>query len=101
MDSWSDRIEMVKTAPLAFTSPSEKMPFEVTPFFPFLKHFAGEGSGVTTRSSARNRQRTSLREHCAQLQAPGAFDQYRCPFQWNSTQRRKLTIKLPLEKPRP
>jgi hypothetical protein len=36
LDPWSSRIELVKTKPLALTSSREKMPFEVTPFFPYL-----------------------------------------------------------------
>jgi hypothetical protein len=27
---------LVKTKPVAITNPADKMPFEVTPFFPFL-----------------------------------------------------------------
>lgn len=37
VDPWSDRIMMVKAAPVRLQSASEKMPLEVTPFFPFLK----------------------------------------------------------------
>ena len=36
LDPWSDRIEMVKTKPISLTSAREKMPFEITPFFPYL-----------------------------------------------------------------
>jgi len=36
LDPWSNRIEMVKTKPVALTSAREKMPFEITPFFPYL-----------------------------------------------------------------
>ena len=36
LDPWSSRIELVKTKSLALTSSREKMPFEVTPFFPYL-----------------------------------------------------------------
>ena len=32
VDPWTNRIELVKTRPLALLSPREKMPFEVTPF---------------------------------------------------------------------
>ncbi len=37
VDPWSDRIEMLKSKPVRLESASEKMPFEVTPFFPHLK----------------------------------------------------------------
>src|SRR5207247_10601297 len=36
LDPWSNHIELVKTKPVAILSPQEKMPFEVTPFFPYL-----------------------------------------------------------------
>ncbi|MGH9503922.1 MAG: M48 family metalloprotease [Terriglobales bacterium] len=36
LDPWSDRLEMMKTKPVVLLSPQEKMPFEVTPFFPYL-----------------------------------------------------------------
>jgi peptidase M48-like protein len=36
LDPWSNKIELLKTKPVALNSAREKMPFEVTPFFPFL-----------------------------------------------------------------
>jgi hypothetical protein len=36
VDPWNDQLELIKTKPVAITAASEKMPFEVTPFFPFL-----------------------------------------------------------------
>jgi len=36
VDPWSNRVELIKTKPVALTSPAEKMPFEVTPVFLFL-----------------------------------------------------------------
>ncbi len=36
LDPWSNRLEMMKTKPVVLLSPQEKMPFEVTPFFPYL-----------------------------------------------------------------
>jgi hypothetical protein len=38
---WSDRIEMLKSQPVRPLSAAEKMPFEVSPFFPFLKRLNG------------------------------------------------------------
>jgi hypothetical protein len=37
VDPWSDRIEMLKSKPVPLASPAEKIPFEVTPFYPHLK----------------------------------------------------------------
>ena len=40
---------MVKTAPVAITSARDKMPFEVTPFFPRLARY---GAGATLPNAA-------------------------------------------------
>lgn len=39
LNSWDDHVELIKTAPVAITSARDKMPFEVTPFFPRLSRF--------------------------------------------------------------
>jgi Peptidase family M48 len=36
LDPWRDHVEMIKAAPVSITSVRDKMPFEVTPFFPRL-----------------------------------------------------------------
>ncbi|MBV9610116.1 MAG: M48 family metalloprotease [Acidobacteria bacterium] len=36
LDPWSDRVEMMKAKPVAGLTAREKMPFEVTPFLPYL-----------------------------------------------------------------
>jgi Peptidase family M48 len=36
VDPWSDDLTMIKTKPITVTAAADKMPFEVTPFFPFL-----------------------------------------------------------------
>jgi len=36
VDPWNNSLELIKTKPVAVTTAAEKMPFEVTPFFPFL-----------------------------------------------------------------
>jgi hypothetical protein len=41
VDPWSDRIEMLKSKPVRLASPAEKIPFEVTPFYPYLKRLDG------------------------------------------------------------
>ena len=38
LDPWSNQLTMVNANPVALVSPREKMPFEVTPFFPFLSY---------------------------------------------------------------
>jgi hypothetical protein len=36
LDPWSDQVELVKSKPVPLFSAREKMPFEITPFMPFL-----------------------------------------------------------------
>jgi hypothetical protein len=36
LDPWGDHVEMIKAAAVSYTSVRDKMPFEVTPFFPRL-----------------------------------------------------------------
>jgi len=43
INPWDDKAEMVKTAPVAITSARDKMPFEVTPFFPRLARYGVSG----------------------------------------------------------
>jgi hypothetical protein len=44
INPWDDKAEMVKTAPVAITSARDKMPFEVTPFFPRLARYGAAGN---------------------------------------------------------
>jgi hypothetical protein len=39
MNPWDDHVELIKGAPVAITSVRDKMPFEVTPFFPRLARY--------------------------------------------------------------
>ncbi len=43
VDPWSDRIELVKNQPVGPILPTEKMLFEVSPFFPYLKRLEEQG----------------------------------------------------------
>jgi Zn-dependent protease with chaperone function len=38
LDPWSNQLTMMNAKPVALVYPREKMPFEVTPFFPFLSY---------------------------------------------------------------
>jgi hypothetical protein len=40
LDPWSNHIELLKSKPVALSSPREKMSFQVTPFFPYLTRFS-------------------------------------------------------------
>jgi hypothetical protein len=42
VDPWSNRLAMMNIKPVSLLSAHEKMPFEVTPFNPYLKRVSGE-----------------------------------------------------------
>ena len=44
MDPWSDKLEMIKSKPVGTIAEREKMPFEVTPFMPYLTRYGSEAS---------------------------------------------------------
>jgi hypothetical protein len=56
LNAWDDHVELIKTAPVAITSARDKMPFEVTPFFPRLTRYGAAASPVppTAASTAQN-----------------------------------------------
>jgi hypothetical protein len=47
LDPWSDKVELVKAKPVSLLSAREKMPFQVTPFEPFLTRYEKPGTQVT------------------------------------------------------
>jgi hypothetical protein len=44
LDPWTDQVELAKAKPVALASAREKMPFEITPFFPYLTRLSTAGS---------------------------------------------------------
>jgi hypothetical protein len=44
LDPWTDQVELAKAKPVALTSARENIPFEITPFFPFLTRLQTPGS---------------------------------------------------------
>jgi len=50
INAWDDKAEMVKSVPVTITSARDKMPFEVTPFYPRLTRWGTSAS--TTASPA-------------------------------------------------
>jgi len=47
LDPWTDRVELLKAKPVPLLSAREKMPFEVTPFMPFLTRYQKPGSSLS------------------------------------------------------
>jgi peptidase M48-like protein len=54
INPWDDKAEMVKTAPVAITSARDKMPFEVTPFYPRLARFGSQTAPSAAPATAAN-----------------------------------------------
>jgi Peptidase family M48 len=52
LNAWTDRVELTKSAPVAITSARDKMPFEVTPFFPRLSRLNSEANTGNATSAA-------------------------------------------------
>ena len=55
LNPWDNKVDLIKAPPVALTSIREKMPFEVTPFFPRLsrlKAVAEDNAAATTAAAA-------------------------------------------------
>ncbi len=52
INPWDDKAEMVKTAPVAITSARDKMPFEVTPFYPRLSRYGANAAPAAAPTTA-------------------------------------------------
>jgi Peptidase family M48 len=60
VDPWTDRAELSKAKPVALTSASEKMEFEITPVFPYLTRLSTGGTekmALTTTSQSETEQK--------------------------------------------
>jgi len=53
LDPWNDRLELIKSKPTGAIAEREKMPFEVTPFMPYLTRFGADASKPIAASAAR------------------------------------------------
>jgi hypothetical protein len=52
IDSWSDKLELIKSKPVGTVAEREKMPFEVTPFMPYLTRYGAEATKPIAASAA-------------------------------------------------
>lgn len=53
MNPWDNKVELVKSQPVAITSAREKMPFEVTPFLPRLTRYNASNQVESTTAAAK------------------------------------------------
>ena len=52
LNPWDDKVEIVKAQPVAITSARDKMPFEVTPFFPRLSRYSTASAPAAITAAA-------------------------------------------------
>jgi len=52
LNPWDNKVEIVKAQPVAITSARDKMPFEVTPFFPRLSRYGAASAPAVTPAAA-------------------------------------------------
>src|SRR5271163_4088584 len=58
IDPWNDKLELIKSKPIGTVAEREKMPFEVTPFMPYLTRFGADTSkpvAASTQAPADNK----------------------------------------------
>jgi hypothetical protein len=56
LDVWYDRLELIKSKPIGTVAEREKMPFEVTPFMPYLTRYNSDASKPANASSTEPKQ---------------------------------------------
>jgi hypothetical protein len=52
IDPWNDKLELIKSKPVGTVAEREKMPFEVTPFMPYLMRYGAEAAKPVAASTA-------------------------------------------------
>jgi len=52
LDPWNDRLDLIKSKPVGTVAEREKMPFEVTPFMPYLTRYGADTSKPIAASAA-------------------------------------------------
>ncbi len=52
IDPWNDQLSMIKSKPVGTVAEREKMPFEVTPFMPYLMRYGADAAKPVAASAA-------------------------------------------------
>jgi hypothetical protein len=55
LDVWNDRLDLIKSKPVGTVAEREKMPFEVTPFMPYLTRYSIDATKPANASSAETK----------------------------------------------
>jgi hypothetical protein len=61
LNPWDDKVEIVKAQPVAITSARDKMPFEVTPFYPRLSRYGTSSGPAATTAAASTTASTTAK----------------------------------------
>jgi len=69
LDPWSDRIELRDVSPVPVLFAGEKMPFEVTPFYPYLKRIPIPGKLLSAGNEVQPSGVTSVPQVAVDTQA--------------------------------
>ncbi len=51
IDPWNDKLDLIKSKPVGTVAEREKMPFEVTPFMPYLTRYGSDSGGKPVAAS--------------------------------------------------
>jgi hypothetical protein len=54
LDPWVDRLDLLKSKPVGAVAEREKMPFEVTPFMPYLTRNVGPADSKAPEAASAN-----------------------------------------------
>jgi len=52
IDPWNDKLDLIKSKPVGTVAEREKMPFEVTPFMPYLTRYGADAAKPVAASTA-------------------------------------------------
>jgi hypothetical protein len=52
VDPWNDKLELIKSKPVGNVAEREKMPFEITPFMPYLTRYGADANKPIAASAA-------------------------------------------------
>jgi len=70
IDPWADKLELLKSKPIGNVAEREKMPFEITPFMPYLTRFGSEAKPVAASVTPPSDPAASANAPAASSPAP-------------------------------
>jgi hypothetical protein len=68
LDPWNDHVELNKAKPLPLLSAREKMPFEITPFMPYLTRYQKPGAGISAEPTKADLAKKDMQQPQQQQQ---------------------------------